>query len=424
MRRGTSWASALRPRAHKVRRHLEVAGKILETLVKVHEADSGLGRGLGVLAIAGQSMDLLLGPEGPHQYFERHGYKVAATGALADIVRSRLDARGEPTQTVTFRDWSEIVEEYACGLASSRWPGSEGWYAQPLRARAGVDLNAVMAEVFWQEGSALEITEGVDGGAGSDRAQLRVMPLGPPGDYVAGPSIQAVASTLQAGVGGSLLLIGATGCGKSTFARHLAYHLARGQGRTLKINGSAVLRLDAVDILNLVRWAKPDVLLLDDIQSILGKEGRQEAARAEAAFLALLESLRGTASVMIGTVMVGVAQLKKMAALEPGSLSFGGIRPGRFDDVLVFPLPDEQERRVILAHYLGAAPVGPALFEDLVRGTEGLTGAYLRQLAAVVRQGRQAPQDALRRLRAMAPVEDEPSAAGPSKDSKPPAARP
>lgn len=173
--------TGLRSHLHTLKRSLRVVGSMLETLAKVHEADNALARGLGVLAIAGHLLDLSLGTDNPALYFEQRGYKVVATGALADLVRGRLEARSEPSRTVTFKDWSEIVEEFACGLATSRWPGQESWYTPPLRARTEVDVGGVVREAFWSQGRALEVVCGApsaqDGGRG---LQLRVMPLASP----------------------------------------------------------------------------------------------------------------------------------------------------------------------------------------------------------------------------------------------------
>lgn len=391
----------LHPMLHTARRNLRLAGSMLETLAKMREANSRPARALGVLTLFGQVLDLTLGQEGPQLYFEQHGYRVVASGAVADVIRRCLDTQDAPRRAVSFKEWSEIITEYACGLATSHWPGQEhhSW-PQPLRAQPEVDVAAVVSEAFWSRGSALEIVDPGEGGRGG----LDLRPLPPAGDYVAGPDPSQAATRLPKEGGGSLLLVGLTGCGKSTFARLVAEHVAGAHGRVLRIAGSAVYRLDAADLLDLVRWTKPDVVLLDDLQVLYGGQSKQ----SEAAFLSLLESLRASHSVLIGTIMVSPQQLRKMAALEPGSLYFDGLRPGRFDDVIVFPLPDQDARRAILAHYL-TSHEDPRL-DELVALTEGFPGAYLRRLAAAALSGREPHDLVVRRLRAMLPAEDTPPA--------------
>lgn len=164
----------------------------------------------------------------------------------------------------------------------------------------------------------------------------------------------------------SMFLVGPSGCGKTTLV-HLACR-ARGF-RMLKMTARVAMSIAVGSITALVAALKPDVLLIEDMQELLGD------CSAYGAMLSWLEHVNGRVTV-IGTIM------DEREEFAPGDLAFPGMRPGRFDRVAIVRLPCASERRAILAHYLNAAPP-----EDMTSETDGLSPAYLRALALSLREG-------------------------------------
>ena len=81
-------------------------------------------------------------------------------------------------------------------------------------------------------------------------------------------------------------------------------------------------------------------------------------------------------------------------------LDVPGMRAGRLDRVVFLPPPQADARRLSLVHY-GARPED---LDELVHATEGLTGAFLRELVARTHQAPDIPvQEHVRQLRCMAP---------------------
>ena len=65
----------------------------------------------------------------------------------------------------------------------------------------------------------------------------------------------------------------------------------------------------------------------------------------------------------------------------PTCLDPAVLRPGRFEEIITFALPEEEDRKAILAVHLRGKPLAARLtVEELARRTEGLSGAQLAAL--------------------------------------------
>src|SRR5438034_11709049 len=62
--------------------------------------------------------------------------------------------------------------------------------------------------------------------------------------------------------------------------------------------------------------------------------------------------------------------------LEPALAS----RPGRIDQAIEFPLPDEEGRRKLVQLYSGGLEVSPPIMDLLVRRTERASPAFIKEL--------------------------------------------
>lgn len=191
----------------------------------------------------------------------------------------------------------------------------------------------------------------------------------------------------------SILLVGATGSRKSTFARLLADR----KGRILKINGTSLLQLSGSFIEELLKIMKPDVLLLDDLQVFLKMKGEEEAG-----ILEVIEKANENAKLVVGTIMTGPDKVLDIRNLTPGSLYFPGLRPGRFNKVIGLDLPPFEIRREIIKSYL-KKPIMAETLDLLARESEDLSGAYLKQLATEIDKGIVSPELIIRRLKSAFP---------------------
>ncbi|KAG0202606.1 hypothetical protein BGX28_004922 [Mortierella sp. GBA30] len=70
------------------------------------------------------------------------------------------------------------------------------------------------------------------------------------------------------------------------------------------------------------------------------------------------------------------------ATNRPEVIDAAILRPGRLDQIVHIPVPDEKTRRAILKGYMGKMPmnIGTDEIQDLVRTTEGYSGADLENL--------------------------------------------
>ena len=164
-----------------------------------------------------------------------------------------------------------------------------------------------------------------------------------------------------------------TGSGKSPATRHIARLMGRESARTLKVAGSVLRACGFDEMISLVKFFQPSVLLLDDLE--LGNEQRTEE------FLTILEALRAPDCLVIVTMMTPTDQKKKP---KMGDYHFGGMRPGRIDEVFTFFLPDADDRDAILQYYysqMDVPNVAANTQKAIVRATSGLSGAYLGEVA-------------------------------------------
>lgn len=233
----------------------------------------------------------------------------------------------------------------------------------------------------------------------SQDKKLTTLPLPAPGKFVGkvGPGFY-VERLRRYGPGPRAILIrGPSGVGKSCLARHIAIGLGKGNARTLKVSSEVLKNLgDGVSVLSLVRWLRPTVLLLDDLD-LSDREKTQT-------FLALLEALRDPNCLVIATMMLSPSEVKKTP--KPGGLYFPGIRPGRIDEIFTLGLPDQDDRLLIMRE--ACTDLGVEFPEEflqtLARATEDLTGAYLANLVErVARHGVAKWEEELASLRLMSP---------------------
>ena len=167
------------------------------------------------------------------------------------------------------------------------------------------------------------------------------------------------------GLNRGVILIGEGGTGKTTFAAELARYL---KGRLLTIEAKSLNRVmdSGFEMGKLVTIVNPKVILFDDMDRMDGLDN----------LFGEMERLNRTRRADPILHLASVNHIEKV----PNALR----REGRFDEKMMFELPDEPLRRKILTGHLEVNDVHigrTADFESLVGWTEGMAGSALREVA-------------------------------------------
>jgi AAA+ superfamily predicted ATPase len=179
--------------------------------------------------------------------------------------------------------------------------------------------------------------------------------------------------------GGSLLLYGPPGCGKTLIARATA---GESDARFLSVSPEEIIDKYAGDaekrlrvFFDEARAEPPAILFFDDFELLAYKRGTSpdEAAPALiAAFLSELDStLRDNSGVLV------IASTNAPWTIDPALL-----RSGRFQRTIYIPPPPLEARAKILADAISAVPGHDKVAVDrIARKTAGYSGADMRALA-------------------------------------------
>ncbi|WP_338832881.1 ATP-dependent zinc metalloprotease FtsH [Moorella humiferrea] len=172
-----------------------------------------------------------------------------------------------------------------------------------------------------------------------------------------------------------ILLSGPPGTGKTLVARALA----RESGiNFIPVNSSLLFshwwgeaEKTLHEIFRKARQASPCLLFFDEIDALLparrSGEGSNMGSRLVSQFLMEMDGLEDLREVIV------LGATNRIDILDPAVL-----RPGRFDQILEFPYPDQEARKEIFAIYLRSRPVERGVSLDhLARAAEGLVGSEI-----------------------------------------------
>lgn len=123
------------------------------------------------------------------------------------------------------------------------------------------------------------------------------------------------------------------------------------------------------------RQVAPTVIFIDEIDSLVPARGGSfgEPAVTERVVNTILAEMDGLEELQ-GVVVIG-------ATNRPNLLDPALLRPGRFDELVYVPVPDETSRALILRIQTKGMPVAEDVdFADLARRTQGYSGADLSDL--------------------------------------------
>ena len=177
-----------------------------------------------------------------------------------------------------------------------------------------------------------------------------------------------------------VLFYGPPGCGKTLLAKAIANEC---QANFISVKGPELLTMwfgeseaNVREIFDKARQSAPCVLFFDELDSIANQRGSSSGDGGGAADRVLNQLL---------TEMDGMGSKKTVfiigATNRPDIIDSALMRPGRLDQLIYIPLPDDKSRLSIFKANLRKSPLAPDVDVDtLARFTNGFSGADITEI--------------------------------------------
>jgi len=172
-----------------------------------------------------------------------------------------------------------------------------------------------------------------------------------------------------------ILLYGPPGTGKTHTIRYLASHLPGHTTLIITAEQVALLR----DYMSLARLLQPAMVVIEDVDLIARDRGDMDSPCEEVLLNRLLNEMDGLKE---DADILFVLTTNRPEELE-GALAG---RPGRVDQAIEVPLPDDTGRGKLIRLYGKGLPLNTAVVEEAVRRTEGVSAAFIKELMRRVAQ--------------------------------------
>lgn len=166
-----------------------------------------------------------------------------------------------------------------------------------------------------------------------------------------------------------LLFYGPPGTGKT----HTIHFLARGLPghTTLLISAEQVGLLS--EYMTLARLLQPSIVVLEDVDLIARDRSTMDSPCEEVLLNKLLNEMDGLKD---DADILFILTTNRPEALEAALAS----RPGRIDQAIEFPLPDEEGRRKLVDLYSGDLNLSETVVDEVVRRTDGVSASFIKEL--------------------------------------------
>ncbi|KAG0359302.1 AAA ATPase cdc48, partial [Mortierella sp. AD032] len=177
-----------------------------------------------------------------------------------------------------------------------------------------------------------------------------------------------------------VLFYGPPGCGKTLLAKAIANEC---QANFISIKGPELLTMwfgeseaNVRDVFDKARAAAPCVMFFDELDSIAKARGGGSGDGGGAGDRVLNQIL---------TEMDGMNAKKNVfvigATNRPDQIDGALLRPGRLDQLIYIPLPDEGSRLAVLKSTLRKSPVSSEInLDHIAKATHGFSGADLTEI--------------------------------------------
>jgi hypothetical protein len=176
-------------------------------------------------------------------------------------------------------------------------------------------------------------------------------------------------SALKMSVKKGLLFYGPPGTGKTHTIQYLASQLP--DHTTLLITAEQVGLLD--EYVQLARFLQPAMVVLEDVDLIARARTQMHGPCEESLLNKLLNEMDGLRE---EAKLLFILTTNRPQELESALAS----RPGRIDQAIEFPLPDEEGRRKLMLLYAGGLRIDDAVAHGLVQKTKNSSAAFIKEL--------------------------------------------
>jgi hypothetical protein len=166
-----------------------------------------------------------------------------------------------------------------------------------------------------------------------------------------------------------LLFYGPPGTGKTHTIHYLASQLP--DHTTLLITSEQVAYLD--HYFQLARFLQPAMIVIEDVDLIARKREEMSGPCDESLLNKLLNEMDGLRE---DAAVLFVLTTNRPEQLEAALAS----RPGRIDQAIEFPLPDDQGRRQLIGLYACGLALADEVVEVVVKRTKNASAAFIKEL--------------------------------------------
>jgi cell division protease FtsH len=165
------------------------------------------------------------------------------------------------------------------------------------------------------------------------------------------------------------LFYGPPGTGKTHTIHYLASQLP--EHTTLLVTAEQVGLLS--EYFRLARFMQPSIMVIEDVDLIARERTQMRNGGEEVLLNKLLNEMDGLQE---DAEVLFILTTNRPDQIEPALVS----RPGRIDQAIEFPVPDDDGRSKLTKLYARELQISDELLETIVRRTKGVSAAFIKEL--------------------------------------------